>query len=206
MVMLFTEVYRDPNTTSTTQFPIHRRITAALAYCRRRLAADRVPRSADRKEPLSEFQVSELVGSVCVGLADLITDAFAYTQLLSGDGVPNEAYYSAYGTILCFGVVTMVLSLAYRLHNARLVATQMRKLGMPDEKASFSVARQQAQQHEWELAQTHRTKVVLSLGLVSAATQGPSPLRVSCVFRPSSHGASVRRDFCTAAAAAGPTA
>ena len=149
-------------------------------------------------------QGSELVGSVLIGVADILTDGIAYSRLLNGDvQVPHEGYYLAYATILCFGVITTALAIVYRLRNARLMRAHMRELCKPDQAAKVSTARRQAQQHEWELAQTHRTKVILSLGLVSAAAQGPSPLQASCMYRPSSHGASVLRDFCTAAAGAG---
>jgi hypothetical protein len=51
---------------------------------------------------------------------------------------------------------------------------QVLELGKQDHQASAtgSAARRQAQQHEWELAQTHRTKVILSLALLSVVAQG----------------------------------
>ena len=118
--------------------------------------------------------MSELVGSVCLGLADLITDAIAYARLRSGDvAVPNEGYNTAYLAILCLGVVSTALSLAYRLRNARAVRAHVRELGEQGRTiASASAARRQAQQNEWELAQTHRTLVILSLALLSVAMQG----------------------------------
>jgi hypothetical protein len=136
--------------------------------------------------------VSELVGSVCLGLADLITDAITYARL--GDVmVPSEGYKTAYVVILCFGVVTTALSLAYRLRNARLVRAHVRELGEQGRAIaqqnewelaqtyrtrarSSSTVRRQAQQHEFELAQTHRTKVILSLSLLSVLAQGAFPL------------------------------
>jgi hypothetical protein len=117
--------------------------------------------------------VSELVGSIFIGLADVITDGITYARLRSGDiAVPNEGYKAAYTTVLCFGVVTTALSLAYRLRNARLVRAHMMKLGQQGHAVGASVARRQAQQYEWELAQTHRTKVVASLALLAVAVQG----------------------------------
>jgi hypothetical protein len=38
--------------------------------------------------------------------------------------------------------------------------------------SSASEARRQLQQHEWELVQSHRTKVTLSLSLMAVAAQG----------------------------------
>jgi hypothetical protein len=110
---------------------------------------------------------------VCLGVADLITDVLAYARLQSGEIViPNELYHAAYAVVLCFGVVTTVLSLGYRLRNARLMRAYVLELGKHDHKASVSAARKQAQQHEWELAQTHRTKIIASLALLSIVAQG----------------------------------
>ena len=125
-------------------------------------------------------QVSELVGSVCLGVADLITDVLAYARLQSGEiVVPNELYHAAYAVVLCFGVVTTVLSLGYRLRNAHLMRAYVLELGKQDQKASVSAARKQAQQHEWELAQTHRTKIIASLALLSIVAQGACDARGS---------------------------
>ena len=41
-----------------------------------------------------------------------------------------------------------------------------------DKTVVIIAARRQSQQNEWELAQTYRTKVILSLELLSVATQG----------------------------------
>jgi hypothetical protein len=66
--------------------------------------------------------VSELVGSVCLGLADLITDAITFARLRSGDvAVPNEGYKAAYAAVLSVGAVTTALSLLYRLRNAHIM-------------------------------------------------------------------------------------
>ena len=118
--------------------------------------------------------MSELVGSVCLGLADLITDAITYARLRSGDvAVPNEGYKAAYAAILSVGAVTTVLSLLYRLRNAHIMRAHLREFGQQHgQTENTSEARQQAQQHEWELAQTHRTKVISVLALLSVATQG----------------------------------
>ena len=116
--------------------------------------------------------MSELVGSTCLGLADIITDAISYARLRSGN-MPNEGYKTAYVVVLCFGVVTTALSISYRVRNARLVRSHVRELGEQGRtSASASAARRQAQQNEWELAQTHRTLVILSLALLSVAMQG----------------------------------
>ncbi len=121
--------------------------------------------------------MSELVGSVCLGLADLITDAITYARLRSGDvAVPNEGYKAAYAAVLSVGAVTTALSLLYRLRNAHMMRAHLREQGRAE---STSVARRQAQQHEWELAQTHRTKRISTLALLSVATQGSLPLQAA---------------------------
>ena len=115
-----------------------------------------------------------------MGVADLITDALAYARLQSGEiGDRNDVYHAAYAVVLCFGVVTTVLSLGYRLRNARLMRAYVLELGKQGQKASVSAARKQAQQHEWELAQTHRTKIIASLALVSIVAQGSCDARGS---------------------------
>ncbi len=113
-----------------------------------------------------------------MGVADVITDALAYARLLSGEvEVPIDRYKVAYVTIMCFGVVTTGLSLALRFRNARLMRAHVLELGKQGQKASASEARQHAQQHKWELAQTHRTKVILSLTLLGVVAQGALPFR-----------------------------
>jgi hypothetical protein len=114
------------------------------------------------------------VGSVAIGLADLITDGIACSRLLHGDvAIDDEGYKTAYVTFLCLGVVTTAISLAFRLRNALLMRAHALKLSQQRRALSGSAARRQAQQHEWELAQTGRTMVVLSLALVNVASQGP---------------------------------
>ena len=110
---------------------------------------------------------------MCMGLADLITDAVTYTRLRDGAiPVSTEGAKAAYVAILCFGAATTAVALAYRLHNVRLVRAHLHEFGRQGRKVTGSEARQQAQQHDWEMAQTHRTKVVLSLELLSVAAQG----------------------------------
>ncbi len=85
--------------------------------------------------------------------------------------------------VLCFGVVTTALSLGYRLRNALMMRAHVLELGQEvraarlslgqeGQAAKFSKARRQAQQHEYELVQVQRTKVVASLVLLSVVAQG----------------------------------
>ena len=137
--------------------------------------------------------MSELVGSACLGLADLITDAITYARLRSGEvAVPSEGYKAAYVAILCVGAVTTTVSLAYRLRNARLVRAHVLGLGEQGRAkgldhcahgrtANASEARQKEQQYQWELEQTHRTKVLLSVSLLTIVAQGTLPLKLPLV-------------------------
>jgi len=122
-------------------------------------------------------EASQLVFSVCMSIANLATDGIVFRLLLRGDlKVSTEIYMAAFATIMCFGVVATGLSLGYRIRNACLMRAQLQQratqLGPQGEPLANSDARHQSQQHEWELVQTHRTKVTLSLSLMSAAAQG----------------------------------
>ena len=111
-----------------------------------------------------------------MGVADLISDGIAYARL--GEvALANYGYKAAYVAILCFGAVTTAVALAYRLHIARLVKANLLELGEHARIASSSEAQRQVQQHEWELVRTFRTKMVLSLSLLTILAQGAVLLR-----------------------------
>jgi ABC-type branched-subunit amino acid transport system substrate-binding protein len=127
-------------------------------------------------------EVSQLVLSMCMAIANLATDGIVFDNLLRGDlKVSSEIYMQAYATLLCFGVVATALSMGYRLRNARLVRAQLQKLTPQGEVLATKEAHRQAEQHDWELKQTHRTKVTLSLSLMSVAVQG-APLASARLF------------------------
>ena len=119
------------------------------------------------------------MASICAGVASLITDGITYIRLVHGDNPVSEEYKAVYIVLLCFGVATATVSLAYRLRNARLVQVQLdaahgrrESADASERNRAISEPRRQVQQHEWELAQTHRTKVTLSLSLLSVVMQG----------------------------------
>jgi hypothetical protein len=120
-------------------------------------------------------EVGQLVLSLCMALGNLATDGIVCDSLLRGElKVASGMYTAAYVVILCFGVVATTFSICYRLRNAWLVRAQLQLL-LPQGQAvaaATSEARRQAQQNEWELLQTHRTKVTLSLSLMSVVVQG----------------------------------
>jgi hypothetical protein len=118
-------------------------------------------------------EAAQLVFSIFTALANLIADGIVFSHLLRGDlKVSTEAYTAAYATLLCFAVVATVISVAYRIRNARLVQTHVRQLAPQSHPLAAKEAHRQVQQHEWELAQTHRTKVTLLLSLLSVSVQG----------------------------------
>jgi hypothetical protein len=121
-------------------------------------------------------EMGMLVFAICTALANLVTDGIVFGRLLRGELPVSTAIYTvAYATILCFAVVVTVLSLGYRVSNARLMKAQLQQLapqGQTVAARSASATRRQMQQHEWELVQTHRTKVTLSLSLTTVAAQG----------------------------------
>jgi hypothetical protein len=125
-------------------------------------------------------EMGMLVFSICTALANLVTDGIVFGRLLRGElKVSSDAYTVAYATILCFGVGATALSLGYRILNARLMKGQLQQLDGRGPAPAASEARRQSQQHEWELVQTHRTKVTLSLSLLSVAAQGMLVARTS---------------------------
>jgi ABC-type branched-subunit amino acid transport system substrate-binding protein len=118
-------------------------------------------------------EMGMLVFSFCMAIANLVTDGIVFDSLLRGDlKVSSEIYMATYATLLCFGVVATALSMGYRIRNARLVRTQLQQLAPQGEALTAGEAHREAQRRHWELAQTHRTKVTLSLSLLSVAVQG----------------------------------
>ncbi len=118
-------------------------------------------------------EAGQLVFAIFTALANLITDCIVFRQLLRGElKAPTEAYTAAYATLLSFAVVATVVSMAYRITNARLVQTQVRQIAPQGHVLAAKEAHRLVQQHEWELAQTHRSKVTLLLSLLSVAAQG----------------------------------
>ena len=114
-----------------------------------------------------------LVLSICMALGNLATDGIVCNSLLRGDLRVSTAIYTAsYVVLLCFGVVVTVLSIGYRLRNARLMHAQLKQVVPQGRAVATGEAQRQAQQCEWELVQTHRSKVTLTLSLASVAAQG----------------------------------
>jgi hypothetical protein len=137
-------------------------------------------------------ETGTLVLSISMALGNLATDGIVCNSLLRGDlRVSTPMYTASYVVLLCFGVVVTVLSIGYRLRNARLMHAQLQQVVPQGRAVATGEAQRQAQQSEWELVQTHRTKVTLTLSLASIAAQGVRCCRASprvCASRlPVSH-------------------
>jgi hypothetical protein len=118
-------------------------------------------------------EMGMLVLSICTALANLVTDGIVFGKIARGElAVPSDIYTVVYAVLLCFGVAATALSIGYRIRNARLMKVQLQELARQGQAAATTAAQRQAQQHWWELVQTHRTKVTLSLSLASVAAQG----------------------------------
>jgi hypothetical protein len=114
-----------------------------------------------------------LVLSISMALGNLATDGIVCNSLLRGDlRVSTPIYTVSYIVLLCFGVGVTVLAIGYRLRNARLMHAQLQQVVPQGRAVATGEAQRQAQQSEWELVQTHRTKVTLTLSLASVAAQG----------------------------------
>ena len=95
----------------------------------------------------------------------------------------GRPYTLAYIAILCFGVTATALSVAYRLKSAHAVQEELHKLEAdktnqgafrlaPGQSAASLEAQRAAQQYQWELTRTHRTKVRAMLTIMSIVVQG----------------------------------
>jgi uncharacterized membrane protein len=113
---------------------------------------------------------------LCLECVDFATDAIACSRVLRGNvKASSELYKVAYVTVLIFGTVGIVVSVAYRLRSAALVRAHVHMLALKDLQRCAEViseARRGATEFEWELEQTHRTKVSLSLALMTVVLQG----------------------------------
>ena len=128
-------------------------------------------------------------------LADVITDGIACSRLLHGDVsvAATKTYTVVYIVLLCLGVVATGVSVVYRLRNARWMNSSLKELGQSSARFTESDNklqrqkskdfRRQAQQHEWELAQTHRTKVSAALEIFSILVQGACAVVRHCELR-----------------------
>jgi hypothetical protein len=120
-------------------------------------------------------EVGELVGYISMELADFATDCIACHRILQGDFKASQKLYNvAYVTALMFGAVGTVFSIAYRLQSALQVRADVKKMVLKQGRGQeISEARRMMHKFEWELAQTHRTKIALSLALMTIVAQGP---------------------------------
>lgn len=118
-------------------------------------------------------ETSEIVGTVLLDVADVVTDGFTVVRILRGEvQAATQGYQAAYTTVFAFGVVGVVVSVTYRVRSALLVRDRVRALVLREGREEMSELRVKVERHEWELAQTHRTKVWLLLALMTIGVQG----------------------------------
>jgi hypothetical protein len=118
-------------------------------------------------------ETSEIVGTVLLDVADVVTDGFTLNRILRGEvQAATQGYQAAYTTVFAFGVVGVVVSVTYRVRSALLVRDRVRALVLRQGREEMSELRVKVERHEWELAQTHRTKVWLLLALMTIGVQG----------------------------------
>jgi ABC-type branched-subunit amino acid transport system substrate-binding protein len=143
-------------------------------------------------------ETSQLVGTVLLELADLATDCITCYRIQRGDvKAATEGYQAAYATVLAFGVVGTAVSVTYRFQSALLVRDHVQALVLRQGRAEvMSETRLKAEQHEWELAQTHRTKVWLMLDVMTILAQGAFGLRVYLLLCPSVRPNPLPRQIC----------
>jgi hypothetical protein len=139
-------------------------------------------------------EVAELVGTFLFELADLISDAITCFRVLNGsitspapcgaERTPplGEGYKVAYATFMFFGSLGAVVSIAYRIRNARLVAAHVKDLvSQRALDAGSTESKTSMQKYQWERSQTYRSITISSLTLMSLAIEGAAvPPCVSC--------------------------
>ena len=117
-------------------------------------------------------ETTEMVGTLSMEVADVLIRGITCSRLLRGEAKASELYKVVYVTLLCFGVAGTAVSATWRLRSARLVRDYVRALASGRHSEGISETRRTAQLFEFELAQTHRSKVALSLAMMTLVLQG----------------------------------
>ena len=88
----------------------------------------------------------------------------------------SPSYKPAYVIFTALSIFGAVVSVLYRIRNARLLSAHVQEALQAASRnigaSSRSVRQRQGQKYEWELVQTHRTLVVLSLNMMTVAVEG----------------------------------
>jgi hypothetical protein len=105
----------------------------------------------------------------------LITDTLTCLRVLHGEmKFSSPSYKPAYVIFTALSIFGAVVSVLYRIRNARLLSAHVQEAlqGASRNIGVRSVRQRQGQKYEWELVQTHRTLVVLSLNMMTVAVEG----------------------------------
>jgi hypothetical protein len=88
----------------------------------------------------------------------------------------SQSYKPAYVIFTAVAIFGAVVSVLYRIRNARLLLAHVQEALQAASRnigaSARSVRQQQGQKYEWELVQTHRTLIVLSLNVMTVAVEG----------------------------------
>ena len=86
----------------------------------------------------------------------------------------SPSYKPAYVIFTALSIFGAVVSVLYRIRNARLLSAHVQEALQAASRniGARSVRQRQGQKYEWELVQTHRTLVVLSLNMMTVAVEG----------------------------------
>jgi hypothetical protein len=120
-------------------------------------------------------EAAELIGALLMECADWITDFITCYRVLHGEiKVQHEEYKIVYAMCMVLGTFVMVISVVYRVRNARKVVKHLKRVLGPHQRGDClaSKGRQQLLAFEWELTQTRRAKVVLSLAVMTVVAEG----------------------------------
>jgi hypothetical protein len=120
-------------------------------------------------------EAAELIGALLMEFADWITDFLTCYRVLHGEiKVQHEEYKIVYAMCMVLGTFVMVISVVYRVRNARKVVKHLKRVLGPHQRGDClaSKGRQQLLAFEWELMQTRRARVVLSLAVMTVVAEG----------------------------------
>jgi hypothetical protein len=120
-------------------------------------------------------EAAELIGALLMEFADWITDFLTCYRVLHGEiKVQHEEYKIVYAMCMVLGTFVMVISVVYRVRNARKVVKHLKRVLGPHQRGDClaSKGRQQLLAFEWELTQTRRARVVLSLAVMTVVAEG----------------------------------
>jgi hypothetical protein len=112
--------------------------------------------------------------ALILDLADQVTDVFTCTYVLTGDiWVPDAQFKVAYVAFMCTAALGAIVSVGYRIQNARLFRSHVRALAAAAQhKQIGSYAEHQTEKYMFEVKQIHRQLVTCALHLATLVAEG----------------------------------